>query len=203
MDSVVRLNERGPRRENPAPIYITNKRTLLQQDHHLRPGRMDPLFGTPPDTQVPLQTNDYDCGIFVCLYAAFLDILLPLSFSQHDTWNVRTWMAHEMIEEGKLLKMIYSVLHNSLPATAAGNSATSPGNSTTIGRTATETIGTRPTQCTQPGAKTTGDRKLPKRQSESQLQRDLNRQKTYEFEIEIRKPPNSPVTTYQTNLDHE
>jgi hypothetical protein len=46
MDSVVRLNERGPRRENPAPIYITNKRTLLQQDHQIRPGRMDPSFWT-------------------------------------------------------------------------------------------------------------------------------------------------------------
>ena len=62
----------------------------------------------------PLQSNDYDCGIFICLFAAFLDIRLPLSFSQHDTRNVRAWMAHEMIEEGKLLKMIHRVLHDSL-----------------------------------------------------------------------------------------
>ena len=95
--------------------------------------------GPPPGSQVPLHTNDYDCGIFICLYAAFLDIRrLPLSFSQHDTRNVRTWMAHEMIEEGKLLKMIYRVLHDStLLATATGNTATTHGNSTTTGRSAT------------------------------------------------------------------
>jgi hypothetical protein len=58
--------------------------------------------GPPPNIQAPLQSNDYDCGIFICLYAAYLDLRLPLSFSQHDTQNVRAWMAHEMIEEGKL-----------------------------------------------------------------------------------------------------
>jgi Ulp1 family protease len=94
--------------------------TWLTREHSCnRTTKFDPdewtlHSGPPPDTQVPLQTNDYDYGIFVCLYAAFLDIQLPLSFSQHDTRNVRIWMAHEMIEEGKLLKMIYSVLHDSL-----------------------------------------------------------------------------------------
>ena len=52
--------------------------------------------------QVPLQSNDFDYCIFICLYAAYLDLRLPLSFSQHDTRNVRAWMTHEMIEEGKL-----------------------------------------------------------------------------------------------------
>jgi hypothetical protein len=115
-------------------------------------------------------------------------------------------MAHEMIEEGKLLKMIYSVLHDSLLATATGNSATSPDNSTTIDRTATEIIGTPPTQYIPSNAKTTGDRQQSKRPSESQLQGDLNREKTYDFEIEIPKPPNSPVNklnTYLTDLDHK
>jgi Ulp1 family protease len=68
--------------------------------------------GPPPETRTPLQTNSFrfrshDCGIFVCLYAAFIDIQHPLSslsFSLHDIHNVRVWMAHEMIEEGKLLK---------------------------------------------------------------------------------------------------
>jgi hypothetical protein len=55
----------------------------------------------PPNIQAPLQSNDCDCGIFICLYAAYLDLRLSLSFSQHDTQNVRTWMTHEMIEEGK------------------------------------------------------------------------------------------------------
>ncbi len=176
MDSVVRLNERGCRRGNLAPIYMANKRTLLPQDHQLRPRRMDPPFWTPTRHAGP--TKDHDCGIFVCLYAAFLDIRLPLSFSQHDTRNVRTWMAHEMIEEGKLLKMIYNVLHDSLLATATDNSATSPDNSTTIGRTTTETVDTQSTATTK-------------------SQGDLKRQKTYELENEITKPPDL------TNLNHQ
>jgi Ulp1 family protease len=94
----------------------------LTKEHSLnRPTIFDPAewslhSGPPPGTQVPLQSNDYDCGIFICLYAAFLDSRLPLSFSQHDTRNVRTWMAHEMIEEGKLLKTSHSVSHDSLLA---------------------------------------------------------------------------------------
>jgi hypothetical protein len=52
--------------------------------------------------QVPLQSNDFDCCIFIYLYVAYLDLHLPLSFSQHHTRNVRVWMTHEMIEEGKL-----------------------------------------------------------------------------------------------------
>jgi hypothetical protein len=47
-------------------------------------------------------------------------------------------MAHEMIEEGKLLKMIHSVLHDSLLASATGNSATTSDNSTAISRTTTD-----------------------------------------------------------------
>ena len=53
--------------------------------------------GPPPNMQVPLQSNDFDCCIFIYLYVAYLDLHLPLSFSQHDTRDVRTWMAHEMI----------------------------------------------------------------------------------------------------------
>ena len=34
--------------------------------------------GPPTGMQVPLQSNDFDCGIFICLYAAFLDIRLGL-----------------------------------------------------------------------------------------------------------------------------
>jgi hypothetical protein len=118
-------------------------------------------------------------------------------------------MAHEMIEEGKLLKMIYSVLHDSLLATATrlatatSNSATSPDNSTTIGRTTTETVDTSPTQYAPSNATTARDRTQSKHQSESRLRGDLNRQRTYEFEIEIPKPPNHPVNTYLTYLEHK
>ena len=119
----------------------------------------------------PLQSNDYDCGIFICLFAAFLDIRLPLSFSQHDTRNVRAWMAHEMIEEGKLLKMIHRVLHDSLLASATGNSAPTSDNSTAISRSTTDTVVT-----------TTRDQQQSKRSSQSQLQGAIKRQRTYEPE---------------------
>ena len=76
---------------------------------------------------------------------------MPLS--QHDTRNVRTWIAHEMIEEGKLLKMSHSVLHDLPLATVRGNSDTSSDNLM-----------------------------ASKRSSESQLQGDIKRQKTYELE---------------------
>jgi Ulp1 family protease len=64
-------------------------------------GRNSMPWEPPLDTRIPLQTNSYDCGVFVCLYAAFIDIQHPLSFSQRDIDNVCVWMAHEMIEEGK------------------------------------------------------------------------------------------------------
>jgi hypothetical protein len=112
-------------------------------------------------------------------------------------------MAHEMIEEGKILKMIHSVLQDSLLATATGNSATSSDNSTTISKTTTDTVDTSPTQYIPSNATTTGDRTQSKHQSESQSQRDLKRQRTYEFEIEISKPPNHPVITFLTSLEHK
>jgi hypothetical protein len=141
--------------------------------------------------QVPLQSNYYDCGIFICLYAAFLDIRLPLSFSQHDTRNARTWMAHEMTEEGKLLKMIHRVLHDSLLASATGNSAPTSDNSTAISRSTTDTVDTTST------ATTTGDQQQSKRSSESQLQGAIKRQRTYEPENVITKPPDL------TDLHHQ
>jgi len=141
--------------------------------------------------QVPLQSNYYDCRIFICLYAAFLDIRLPLSFSQHDTRNARTWMAHEMTEEGKLLKMIHRVLHDSLLASATGNSAPTSDNSTAISRSTTDTVDTTST------ATTTGDQQQSKRSSESQLQGAIKRQRTYEPENEITKPPDL------TDLHHQ
>jgi hypothetical protein len=82
--------------------------TWLTREHSINnlsvfePAEWSIHSGPPPNIQAPLQSNDYDCGIFICLYAAYLDLRLPLSFSQHDTQNVRAWMAHEMIEEGKL-----------------------------------------------------------------------------------------------------
>ena len=64
---MVWLNQRVPPRESPYPICMANKRRLLQPKWTIH-------SGPPPGTQIPLQTNNYDCGIFVCLYAAFIFI---------------------------------------------------------------------------------------------------------------------------------
>jgi hypothetical protein len=111
--------------------------------------------------------------MFISLYAAFLDIRLPLSFSQHDTRNVRTWMAHEMIEEGKVLKMSHSVLHDSPLATVRGNSETNSDNSM-----------------------------LSKRSSESQLQGDIKRQKTYELEASEEKKNIQAAAEFWADMRH-
>jgi sentrin-specific protease 1 len=55
----------------------------------------------PPTTFVPRQDNSYDCGVFVCLYAAYIAIQHPFTFTQADIDNVRMWMVHLMDEEGK------------------------------------------------------------------------------------------------------
>jgi len=133
--------------------------TWLTREHSLNrssvfePAEWSIHSGPLPNMQVPLQSNDFDCGIFLCLYAAYLDLRLPLSFSQHDTRNVRTWMAHEMIEEGKLLKISHSALQDNLLTTTRGNSETNSENLL-----------------------------APRCSSESQFQRDIKRQKTYDLE---------------------
>jgi len=129
--------------------------------------------GPPPGMQVPLQSNEYDCGIFTCLYAAFLDIGLPLSFSQLDTPDVRMWMAHEMIEEGKLLKMSHSTLHESLLATVRGNSDTS-----------------------------SDHLMASKRSPEPQLLEDIKRQKTYEQEASEEQKNVQAAAEFWTAMRH-
>jgi hypothetical protein len=85
-------------------------------------------------------------------------------------------MAHEMTEKGKLLKVRHSVLHDSLLATATGNSATTSDNSTAINRTTTDKVDTTST------ATTTGDQKQSKGSSESPSPGDIKCQRTYEPE---------------------
>ncbi len=62
--------------------YSLNRSTIFDPDE------WSLHSGPPPGMQVPLQSNDFDCGIFICLYAAFLDILLSHSFSQHEIKRV-------------------------------------------------------------------------------------------------------------------
>jgi hypothetical protein len=135
--------------------YDSNRETHLQRSHVLftwlkrehsfnRTTKFEPEkwsidSGPPPDTRIPQQTNNYDCGVFVCLYAAFIDIQHPLFFSQHDINKVRVWMAHEMIEEGKLWNMICSALPYSNLATKTSNTTKRPGDLTTTAIIATAT----------------------------------------------------------------
>jgi hypothetical protein len=101
------------------------------------------------------------------------------------------------IEEGKLWNMIHSTLPYSNLATETGNTAKRPGDSTTTGMIATETLDDHPTPHTPSSVTTTEDRKQYKRQSETQLQGDLNRQKTYDFENP--KLPKPTVIQYLTS----
>jgi hypothetical protein len=119
---------------------------------------------------------------FVCLYAAFIDIQHPLSFSEHDIDKIRVWMAHEMIEEGKLWSMICSVLQYSNLATETRNIAKRPGDLTTTAIITTATPDDHTAPYTSSNATKTNDRQQYKRQSETRLEGDLNRQKTYDFE---------------------
>ena len=53
-------------------------------------------------TRCPQQQNNFDCGVFVILYADFLSDNLPLLFKQKDIPSYR-------------LKIASSILHGSLP----------------------------------------------------------------------------------------
>ena len=90
-------------------------------------------------------------------------------------------MANEMIEEGKRLNMVYNVLQYIKLATGTGNTAKRPGDSTTTKMIATETLDDHPAPRIPSSVTTTEDRKQYKRRSETQLQGDPNRQRTYDF----------------------
>ena len=91
-------------------------------------------------------------------------------------------MAHEMIEEGKLWSMICSVLQYSNLATETRNIAKRPGDLTTTAIITTATPDDHTAPYTSSNATKTNDRQQYKRQSETRLEGDLNRQKTYDFE---------------------
>jgi hypothetical protein len=53
---------------------------------------------------IPFQTNSYDCGVFVCLYAAFIDVQKQFTFLQIDIDDILMWIVHAMDEDGKQQK---------------------------------------------------------------------------------------------------
>jgi sentrin-specific protease 1 len=46
--------------------------------------------------RIPRQSNGYDCGVFVCMYASYLMQKHDFDFNQHDMENFRKWIAHRI-----------------------------------------------------------------------------------------------------------
>jgi hypothetical protein len=71
---------------------------------HLSSSSFDPDEWTvkPPDANRPRQTNGYDCGVFVCLYAAYLSLGKSFNFGQGDTLGIRLWMVQLIYQIGAL-----------------------------------------------------------------------------------------------------
>ncbi|XP_064472074.1 sentrin-specific protease 1-like [Ornithodoros turicata] len=76
----------------------------LRREHRHKTGRK-----LVPDTwdhnfvrNVPMQTNTYDCGAFVCLYAECLVRGIPFEFSSKDLPKLRYRIAYEILQ-GRLL----------------------------------------------------------------------------------------------------
>lgn len=57
------------------------------------------------DKNIPQQTNNYDCGVFICAYAKYIARSMPLenAFTENDMIDFRQKIANE-IREGKLLQ---------------------------------------------------------------------------------------------------
>ncbi|XP_064483155.1 sentrin-specific protease 1-like isoform X2 [Ornithodoros turicata] len=90
----------GRRNEDCCQILMD----FLRREHRLRAGRK-----LLPDTwdynfvqDIPMQTNTYDCGAFVCLYAECLGRRVPFEFSSKDLPKLRYRIAYEILE-GSLL----------------------------------------------------------------------------------------------------
>lgn len=56
------------------------------------------------DTDVPTQSNMYDCGVFTCMFAACVSLnLKPFDFKQNNIPLIRHWMVQVMYLEGQRL----------------------------------------------------------------------------------------------------
>lgn len=45
---------------------------------------------------IPRQNNDYDCGVFICMYAEFISRNRQFTFTQDDMEYFRKKMIHEI-----------------------------------------------------------------------------------------------------------
>ena len=46
--------------------------------------------------RIPRQSNGYDCGVFVCMYASYLMHKHDFDFTQRDMRDFRKWIAHRI-----------------------------------------------------------------------------------------------------------
>lgn len=49
------------------------------------------------DSNIPMQTNSFDCGVFVCMYARKLAEEVPFGFSQRDIPAIRKHIVLELL----------------------------------------------------------------------------------------------------------
>ena len=51
--------------------------------------------------RVPQQENDYDCGLFLCVFAAYQSINRKCDFEQKDITRFRTWLTGKILESSQ------------------------------------------------------------------------------------------------------
>lgn len=72
--------------------FITKRATVMAATHHK-------FLEWPVIHQrnIPGQTNQFDCGIFVCMYARMLAEEIPFNFSQRDIPVIRKHIVLELL----------------------------------------------------------------------------------------------------------
>ena len=54
-------------------------------------------------SDIPMQYNSYDCGVFICTYARCLAANSPFKFNQGDMQNIRRHMVLELLSKALIL----------------------------------------------------------------------------------------------------
>ena len=95
------LGSDGKKYTSAVKKYIENE-SLYKQQHIMSQDEINEWteVATPNDT--PQQSNDCDCGVFVCMFVDYLSEDLPINFSQSDMPMLRK-------------KICHSILHVTLP----------------------------------------------------------------------------------------
>jgi len=57
--------------------------------------------------RIPKQSNEYDCGVFMCLYATYSSIDAPFNFTQKDIILARQFMVQLIYNSGKAAGLVH------------------------------------------------------------------------------------------------